>query len=169
VLNKAVTEACDANDRVKDYVFDWDRMLAFDGNTAPYLQYAHARICSIYRKGIEEKKVDPADVKEGQWNGSFDPSRLGADELEIIKAARGFQRRLEIAARDLDPAAIADYVRELSGAYQRYYEYGNRDESRRVIHADEGVRRAKLAASAAVQQVLRNGLRLLGVTAPDQM
>jgi len=89
--------------------------------------------------------------------------------MEIIKVARQFQRRLEIAARDLDPAAVTDYLRELSGAYQHYYEYGNRDESRRVIHADEAVRRAKLAASAAVQQVLRNGFRLLGLSAPDQM
>jgi arginyl-tRNA synthetase len=138
-------------------------------NPVYYAQYAHARICSIYRKGIEEKKIDPAEVKEMQWKGSFDPSRLGADEMEIIKAARQFQRRLEIAARDLDPAAVADYLRELSGVYQRYYEYGNRDESRRVIHADEAVRRAKLAASAAVQQVLRNGFRLLGLSAPEQM
>ncbi|HEX7896451.1 MAG TPA: DALR anticodon-binding domain-containing protein, partial [Planctomycetota bacterium] len=69
----------------------------------------------------------------------------------------------------LDPAVIADYLRELSGAYQRYYEYGNRDEARRVLHADEEIRRAKLAASAAVQQVLRNGFRLLGLSAPEQM
>lgn len=138
-------------------------------NPVYYAQYAHARICSIYRKGIEDKKVDPADVKDGRWSGTYDPSKLGPDEVEILKAARAFQRRVEIAARDLDPAAMTDYMRDLSGAYQRYYEYGNRDESRRVLHADESVRRAKLAASAAVQQVLRNGFRLLGLSAPDQM
>jgi arginyl-tRNA synthetase len=138
-------------------------------NPVYYAQYAHARICSIYRKGIEEGKVSAADVKGGQWAGSFDISKLGSDEVEMIKVARQFQRRIEIAARDLDPAAMTDYLRELSGAYQRYYEYGNRDVARRVLHEDEAVRRAKLAASAAVQQVLRNGFRLLGLGAPEQM
>lgn len=138
-------------------------------NPVYYAQYAHARICSIYRKGIEEKKIDAADLKEGRWSGSFDGSKLGPDEMELLKVARSFQRRIEIAARDLDPAAICEYVRELSGAYQHYYEYGNRDVTRRVLHDDEAVRRAKLAASAAVQQVLRNGFRLLGLSAPDSM
>jgi arginyl-tRNA synthetase len=138
-------------------------------NPVYYAQYAHARICSIYRKGIEEKKIDPADVKDGQWAGTYDASKLGADELELLKTARGFRRRMEIAARDLDPAAVCEYVRDLSGAYQRYYEYGNRDVARRVLHDDEAVRRAKLAASAAVQQVLRNAFRLLGLSALEQM
>src|SRR5205823_13835022 len=71
-------------------------------NPVYYAQYAHARICSIYRKGIEEKKVDPAEVKDGCWAGAFDAAKIGADELELLKAARGFQRRMEIAARDLD-------------------------------------------------------------------
>jgi len=138
-------------------------------NPVYYAQYAHARICSIYRKGIEEKKVDPADLKDGRWSGSYDSAKLGPDEAEIVKVARSFQRRIEIAARDLDPAALTEYLRDLSGAYQHYYEYGNRDVTRRVLHDDEGVRRAKLAASAAVQQVLRNGFRLLGLSAPEQM
>jgi arginyl-tRNA synthetase len=138
-------------------------------NPVYYAQYAHARICSIVEKGIADKKIEPAEVKDGTWRGSFDPSKLGPDEFEMIKVARSFQRRIEIAARDLDPAALTDYVRDLSAAFQRYYEFGNRDESRRVLHADEGVRRAKLAACAGVQQVLRNGFRLLGLSAPEQM
>jgi len=138
-------------------------------NPVYYAQYAHARICSIVEKGIADKKIDPAEVKDGAWRGSFDPSKLGPDEFEMIKVVRSFQRRIEIAARDLDPAALTDYVRDLSAAFQRYYEYGNREETRRVLHADEGVRRAKLAACSAVQQVLRNAFRLLGLSAPDQM
>jgi arginyl-tRNA synthetase len=138
-------------------------------NPVYYAQYAHARIASIWRKGVEEKKIDPAELKEGLWKGTFDGAKLGPDEVELLKVVRGFRRRLEVSARDLDPAVMADYLRDLSGAYQRYYEYGNRDESRRVLHADEAVRRAKLAASAAVQQVLRNGFRLLGLSAPESM
>src|SRR5579862_8762515 len=151
-----------------DFDLDVAKKKSLD-NPVYYAQNAHARICSIYRKGIEEKKVDAADVKNGQWAGTYDPSKLGTDEMEILKVARSFQRRVELAARDLDPATITDFLRDLAGAYHHYYEYGNRDASRRVIHEDEAIRRAKLAASAAVQQVLRNGFRLLGLSAPDQM
>lgn len=151
-----------------DFDLDVARKQSLD-NPVYYAQYAHARIASIYRKGIEEGKVDPADLRGGLWAGRFDPARIGPDEIEILKVARQFRRRVELAARDLDPAMVADFLRELSGAYQRYYEYGNRDAARRVLHDDEEVRRARLAASAAVQQVLRNGFRLLGLSAPERM
>jgi arginyl-tRNA synthetase len=151
-----------------DFDLDVARRQSLD-NPVYYAQYAHARIGSIYRKGIEDGKVDAADLRDGLWAGRFDPARIGPDEIELLKAARAFRRRVELAARDLDPAVIADFLRELSGAYQRYYEYGNRDASRRVLHDDEEVRRARLAASAAVQQVLRNGFRLLGLSAPERM
>ncbi len=151
-----------------DFDLDVARKKSLD-NPVYYAQYAHARIASIWRKGVEEGKIAPADLKNGLWNGEFDPSRGGPDEIGILRTARQFRRRVELAARDLDPAVLADYLRELSGAYQRYYELGNREPSRRVLADDEGVRRARLAASAAVQQVLRNGFRLLGLSAPDQM
>lgn len=151
-----------------DFDMDVAKKKSLD-NPVYYAQNAHARICSIFRKGVEEKKIDPADVKDGQWVGSYDASKIGPDEIEIIRVARSFQRRVEIAARELDPATMTDYLRELSSAYHHYYEYGNRDVNRRVIHDDEAVRRAKLAASSAVQQVLRNGFRLLGLSAPEQM
>lgn len=151
-----------------DFDLDVARKQSLD-NPVYYAQYAHARIASIYRKGIEEGKVDPADLRDGLWAGRFDPARIGPDEIEILKVARQFRRRVELAARDLDPAMVADFLRELSGAYQRYYEYGNRDATRRVLHDDDEVRRARLAASAAVQQVLRNGFRLLGLSAPERM
>lgn len=151
-----------------DFDLDVARKQSLD-NPVYYAQYAHARIASIYRKGIEERKVDPRDLRDGLWGGRFDPARIGPDEIEILKVARQFRRRVELAARDLDPAMVADFLRELSGAYQRYYEYGNRDASRRVLDDDEEVRRARLAASAAVQQVLRNGFRLLGLSAPERM
>jgi arginyl-tRNA synthetase len=138
-------------------------------NPVYYAQYAHARIASINRIGVEEGRIDPADVREGVWKGRYDPQKIGADEIEILKVARQFQRRIEISARDLDPAVLAEYLGELSEAYQRYYDYGRRDASRRVLHEDESLRRAKLAASAAVQTVLRSGFRLLGLSAPDRM
>lgn len=138
-------------------------------NPVYYAQYAHARIASIWRKGVEEKKIDPAEIRDGVWRGAFEAARLGPDEVELLHVVRQFRRRVELAARELDPAVLCDYLRELSGAYQRYYEYGNHETARRVLHDDEAVRRAKLAASGAVQQTLRNGFALLGVSAPEQM
>jgi arginyl-tRNA synthetase len=138
-------------------------------NPVYYVQYAHARICSIYRKGIEKGLLRPEEVQDGVWSGSYDASKLGPEEFALLRAARGFQRRLEIAARDLDPAAMAEYLREVSSAYQSYYQKGDDDESKRVLVEDEALRRARLAASAAIQRVLRNGFRLLGISAPEQM
>jgi len=151
-----------------DFDLDVAKKKSLD-NPVYYAQYAHARIASIWRKGIGEGKIPPGEIREGLWRGEFDPAKAGPDEIEILKAARQFRRRVELAARDLDPAVLADYLRDLSGAYQRYYELGNRDPRKRVLAEDEGVRRARLAASAAVQQVLRNGFRLLGLSAPEQM
>jgi arginyl-tRNA synthetase len=133
-----------------------------------YAGYAHARVCSITVKGIEEKKIDPKDLKDGVWHGEYDGAKFGTDEIVLLKVIRQFQRRLEIAARDLDPATLAEYLRELSGAYQAYYELG-RDPAKKVLCDDEPVRRARLAVSAAVQQVLRNGFKLLGLSAPERM
>jgi arginyl-tRNA synthetase len=138
-------------------------------NPVYYAQYAHARIASIVRKGLEEGKIAAAEVKDGTWRGAWDAAQLGPDEIELLRSARQFRRRVEIAARDLDPAVLCDFLKELSGAYQRYYEYGNRDVARRVLHEDESVRRAKLAAVSGVQQVLRNGFSLLGLGAPEAM
>ncbi|HYF00478.1 MAG TPA: arginine--tRNA ligase [Planctomycetota bacterium] len=138
-------------------------------NPVYYAQYAHARICSIYAKGLSEGKIPSVEMKDGQWRGDFDPSRIGPEEIDLLRTARQFRRRVEIAARDLDPSVLADYLRELSGAYQRYYEIGNRDASKRTLADDDGLRRARLATASAVQQVLRNGFRLLGLSAPEQM
>jgi len=133
-----------------------------------YAGYAHARIASIFRTGIEEKLMSADDLRNGAWVGAFDASRIGPDEVDLLKGARKFQRMVEISARDLDPAVMAEYLRELSGAYQRYYELG-RDPARKVLCDDEPTRRARLAVSAAVQQVLRNGFGLLGLSAPEKM
>ena len=112
--------------------------------------------------------ITAGELQEGSWRGRFDGSKVGPDEVELLKVARKFRRMLEIAARDLDPALLAEYLRDLSGAYQRYYELG-RDPAKKVLCDDEATRRARLAVSAAVQQVLRNGFRLLGLSAPEQM
>ncbi len=151
-----------------DFDLDVAKKRSLD-NPVYYAQYAHARIASIWRKGVEEGKIKAGEIQGGLWRGEFDAAAAGPDDVEILRVARQFRRRVELAARALEPAVLADYLREMSGAYQRYYELGNRDPSKRVLADDDGTRRARMAASAAVQQVLRNGFRLLGVSAPEQM
>ncbi|HLY74326.1 MAG TPA: DALR anticodon-binding domain-containing protein, partial [Planctomycetota bacterium] len=137
-------------------------------NPVYYAQYAHARIASIFRTGVEGGLIPASDLKDGAWAGSYEPTLIGSDEGDLLNVARKFQRMVEISARDFDPALLAEYLRELSGAYQRYYELG-RDPAKKVLCDHEPTRRARLAVSAAVQRVLRNGFRLLGLSAPEQM
>src|SRR5436190_1334575 len=149
--------------------FDMDLAIKREkDNPVYYAQYAHARIASILRTGLEDGLIAAGELQEGSWRGRFDGSKIGPDEVELLKVARKLRRMLEIAARDLDPALLAEYLRDLSGAYQRYYELG-RDPAKKVLCDDEASRRARLAVSAAVQQVLQNGFRLLGLSAPEQM
>jgi arginyl-tRNA synthetase len=157
--------------RSADAAIDFDLELAkrqSAENPVYYVQYAHARIASILRTGIEDKLIDPAEVRNGLWAGAYDPARIGPDEVALLKVARQFRRMVEIAARELDPAVMAEYLRTLSGAYQQYYELG-RDPARKALCDDEPLRRARLAVGAAIQQLLRNGFRLLGLSAPERM
>jgi arginyl-tRNA synthetase len=151
-----------------DFDMDVAKKQSMD-NPVYYAQYAHARICSIFQKGLAEGKIPAGDLREGTWTGAFDASRIGPDEIELLKTLRRFSRVIERSARDFDPAILTDYLREVSADYQRYYELGNRDPVKRVIVDDEGLRKARLATNSAVQQVLRNGFRLLGLSAPERM
>ncbi len=98
------------NDRIKDYVFDWDRMLAFEGNTAPYLMYAHARICSIFRKA----------EGSGSTKGALlvrDPAER-ALALELLR----FGSVVAEVERTLEPHRLCGYLFELASAYTSFYE-----------------------------------------------
>ncbi len=134
-----------------------------------YVGYAHARISSIVRKGIETGQIPAGDVKETTWQGSFDPAALGERELLLLRHVRQFRRVLERAARDYDPTHFCEYLRLLSTEFQSYYTAGNNDPTKRVLVEDETVRRARLATCAAVQIAIRNGLRLLGAQAPERL
>lgn len=138
-------------------------------NPVYYVQYAHARICSIFGKGMERGLIDSRDIVESAWRGQADLSLLGKDEIEIVRLTRGFTRAVEDAARNLDTVRITNYLTDLSREFQSYYTRGDRDKALRVLIEDEPLRRMRLAVCAGVQTVLRNGLRLLGVSAPNRM
>ena len=148
----AVKYADLSSDRIKDYVFDWDRMLAFEGNTAPYLQYAHARIRSIFRKG--EAEVPPASAI-----AVAEPS-----ERELGKKLLAFPSVVEEVGRSLEPHKLCGYLFDLATAFSTFYE------SCPVLKAESpAAKSSRLALSDLTARVLAQGLGLLGISAPDRM
>jgi len=123
-------------------------------NPVFYVQYAHARIASVFRQAAEAGVVrEPAP----------DLSPLGDAELEAIRALVSYPDVVEVAARDLEPHRIVFYALELAGAFHRYY---NRH---RILTDDRALTQARLAFVTAIQQVLRTALGLAGVAAPERM
>jgi arginyl-tRNA synthetase len=146
----AVKYADLANDRIKDYVFDWDRMLAFEGNTAPYLMYAHARIRSILRKA--ETSGDAAAMQI-----------VAPQERALALELMQFPSVVSKVAETLQPHRLCGYLHELAMAFTSFYE------SCPVLKADVTSRPSRLALCALTASVLARGLDLLGIAAPERM
>ncbi len=139
------------NDRMSDYHFDWDRLIRFDGDTAPYLQYAVARIRSIFRK--TDESVDNASIT------------LEAEpERQLALALLTFPDAVDVAVRELQPHKICGYLFELASAFTAFYE------ACPVLKApDDDTRRSRLALCASTKSVLECGLGLLGIAVPARM
>jgi arginyl-tRNA synthetase len=141
-----------SSDRVKDYIFDYDRMLSFDGNTAPYLQYARARILSIFRRG------------EATTEGSANVVLAAAEERALGVALTGFEPALRAAADNLQPHRLTTYLFDLAQAFTAFYE------ACPILRADDdSTRRSRLALADLTARTLALGLDLLGIEAPDRM
>jgi arginyl-tRNA synthetase len=148
----AVKYADLSTERLRGYVFDWDRMLAADGDTGPYLQYARARICSIFRRG---NVVPPPP-------GSVPRLAEPAERALAIQLLR-FGSAVEAAAEEYSPAKLCTYLFDLASTFTTFYE------ACRVLVEDEAVRTSRLALCDLVARVLGLGLSLLGMEAPDQI
>lgn len=143
-----------STDRVKDYIFDWDRMLSFDGNTAPYLQYAHARIRSIFRRA----GVDPAGLV-GTVPVLDDP-RERALALRLLRFDAAVAETIETHS----PHKLCTYIHDLATDFTSFYEHCP------VLKADsDAVRTSRLVLCDATARVIARGLGLLGIDAPEQM
>jgi arginyl-tRNA synthetase len=137
--------------RMTDYVFSWDRMLSFQGNTAPYLQNAHVRVRSIFRK-LDAAWTRPAslDLRE-------------PEELSLGKKLLQFGEIVPVVLDDFRPNILANYLFELANTFHAFYE------ACPVLKADEPVRSTRLALSDLTGRVLEKGLELMGIKAPDRM
>jgi arginyl-tRNA synthetase len=142
-----------SSDRVKDYIFDWDRMLSFDGNTAPYLQYAHARICSIFRRsGVERGTVRSSPIEIGE-----------PQERALALRLLGYPTALANALDTYSPHKLCTYIYELATDFTAFYEHCP------VLKAEEPMRTSRLALADLTARLLEHGLGLLGIDVPDQM
>ena len=144
--------------RNKDVIFDWDAMLDFEGDTGPYVQYAHARLYSIQRKAGEEA------------SDKVDFARLGLpEEWSLVRRIEGFPAEVERAAEECEPSLLATYLLELCAEFSTYYSAGMRQKDRRVLCEDSETRAARLLLTDAVRHVVKSGLTLLGIKAPERM
>jgi arginyl-tRNA synthetase len=130
-------------------------------NPVFYVQYAHARICSLHRRA-EEAGIDVS--------GDADLSLLDEDELSLIRLAAQFPRIVEAAALAHEPHRIAFYLGDLAAALHAQWNRGNDDPSKRFLLADQPeLTRARLELADAIGQVIRNGLAVMGVAAAEEM
>jgi arginyl-tRNA synthetase len=140
--------------RVSDYVFSWDKLLALNGNTAPYLQYAYTRIRSIFRKG-GENLLGELRTAELQLTAP--------EELMLAKHLLNFCLVLEKAAAECRPNFLCNYLYELAGLFSRFYEACS------VLKSSGQERATRLALCDLTGRVLQQGLAVLGIETLEQM
>ncbi len=135
----------------KNITFDWDQALDFEGETGPYIQYAHARICSIFRKyGKKLKQADFSLLKTEQ-------------ELKLIDLLANFPKTVEYCARNHKPSTLCRYLLDLAQAFNEFYH------ACPILSEEEKLKQARLHLAEAVKQVIKNSLFLLGIEAPEEM
>ncbi len=155
----AVVFANLVSQREKDVDFEWEDVLSVSGDSGPYIQYAHARCASIRRKA--EGLAAAANV---------DPAPLTADaEWAVARKLSDFGDAVGRAADGNEPHIVSRYLLDLCAVFNRWYNTGNDDPALRVLVDDPATSRARLALVATTQAVLAEGLRLLGLQAPDAM
>ncbi|MCQ4966316.1 arginine--tRNA ligase [Atlantibacter hermannii] len=149
----AVKYADLSKNRTTDYIFDWDNMLAFEGNTAPYMQYAYTRVLSIFRKAGMEESMLTAPVKI-------------TEEREAALAARllQFEETLTTVAREGTPHVMCAYLYDVAGLFSGFYEHCP------ILTAEsEGVRQSRLKLALLTAKTLKIGLDTLGIQTVERM
>ena len=141
-----------SQNRLTDYVFSWDRMLSLQGDTAPYLQYSHVRIRSIFRKLEGEFSTKGVDVVLNE-----------PGEIHLARLLARFGEVLPFVLEDHRPNLLANYLLELARAFHSFFE------SCPVLKSEDSVKASRLALCQLSSDVLEKGLGLLGIRCPERM
>ncbi|RAU48251.1 arginine--tRNA ligase [Pseudocitrobacter sp. RIT415] len=150
----AVKYADLSKNRTTDYIFDWDNMLAFEGNTAPYMQYAYTRVLSVFRKaGMEERELLNAtvEIKEDR-------------EAQLAARLLQFEETLNVVAREGTPHVMCAYLYDLAGLFSGFYEHCP------ILTAEsESIRNSRLKLALLTAKTLKTGLDTLGIETVERM
>ena len=147
-----------SNNRIKDYVFSWDKVLNFDGETGPYVQYTHARAASVLRNAGAAADKALADA------ASADMSYIGGDSAyELAKLIYRFPEVVLDAGEKYEPSVVTRHIVDVAQCFNKFYH----DEH--ILVYDEKEKEAKLILTYAAKQTIKNGLSLLGIQAPEKM
>ncbi len=137
----------------KPITFTWQQALNFEGEACPYIQYAHARCCSIIRKSDSDiKKIKLTEISE-----------LKNEEKELIKILAEFPEVVENSVKDLKPNLVANYVYNLASAFSRFYK------ECQVLNMEEKITKRRLLLVDSTRTVIKTSLGLLGINAPEKM
>jgi arginyl-tRNA synthetase len=144
--------------------FDIDLAKRHDSdNPVYYVQYAHARICSIFRKAASEG-ISLAPAPDQYLRGL-----VLEEEMALIRLIAEFPSLLEDICRTLEPHRLTYYLTELASTFHRYFNIGNKIAEHRLVSRDMTLSQARLSLAAAIRVVLHNGLKLFGIHAPERM
>ncbi len=142
-----------STDRNNNYTFEWEKMLSFDGNTAPYLQYAHARICSIFSKD----EIDRDLIRDSEIILTHER------EIALARALIRFPESLDSACSSHSPHKLATQLHNIAQAFGSFYEVCT------VLNAENSTKLSRLALCDLTARTLQTGLDLLGIDSPHRM
>ncbi|EOD00934.1 arginine--tRNA ligase [Caldisalinibacter kiritimatiensis] len=141
-----------SNNRIKDYVFSWDRTLSFEGETGPYVQYTHARACSVLKKA------------EVEITDEVDYSQLTNEQVvNVVRLIESFPQTIVNAMEKNEPSFITRHIVDIAQAFNKFYH------DCPILSENEEMKKARLLLVYAVKTVLQIGLGLLGIEAPEKM
>ena len=147
-----------AHNRINDYTFDWDKVLNFEGETGPYVQYTHARSCSLLRKAGKDM------VSKAKNLDNIDYEKLTSDTMyELAKLIHNMPEVIKEAADRYEPSVVTRHVVKIAQGFNRFYN------EERIIQGDATGTVSRLTLVIATKNAIKNGLALLGIKAPERM
>lgn len=142
------------NSRIKNVVFDWDRMLNFKGETGPYVQYTYVRTCGILNKA-EIKNLDIEKINYSMITDEF--------SIDVFKTIDEFPQKIIDAANKYEPYIITRYLVDICQKFNKFYNENY------ILNCEDDLKNARLALVIAVKNVIKNGLSILGISTPEKM